>query len=70
MPSSKKKRHYGGGEVMDEWLMNQVVKYVKHDKLGSLARDLQVDKSMYANIAGHEDRIFQVSHRNASGKFT
>ena len=67
----KKKRHYGGGDVVDEWLMNQVAKYVNHDKLGSFARDLEVDKSVYANIAGREDRIFEVSDDfHVSGKFT
>ena len=67
MASSKKKRQYGCGDVADEWLINQIAKYVNHEKLGSLARDLEVDKSVYANITEPQDRIFEVSHQDMSG---
>ena len=52
---------YGGGDVVDKWLMNRVVRHASHDELGSLARDLRIDKSVYENITAPNDRVFEVS---------
>ena len=60
---------YGGGDVVDEWLMNKVVRHVSHDELGSLARHLRIDKSVYANISAPNDRIFEVSNQQVSSLY-
>ena len=66
--ASARKGQYGGGDVVDKYLMNQVMKYVKLDELGSLARDLGVDESVYETIAAPKDRIFKVRSQNTSKK--
>ena len=40
--ASAKNGQYGGGDVVDERLMNQVMKHVKYDELGSLARQWRI----------------------------
>ena len=64
--ASAKKGRYGGGDVVDERLMNQVMKHVKDDELGSLARDIGVQKSTYESIVVEKERIFAVSSQNMS----
>ena len=48
---------------MDEWLLNQVVKHVNHDEIGSFARDLGVPESVYSNITKEKDKTFKVMSR-------
>ena len=39
-PSKKIKYEYGESDLVDEALLHQVAKYVKHDRLGDLAKHL------------------------------
>ena len=57
---------YGGGDVVDEWLMNKVVRHVNRDELGSFARHLRIDRSVYANITAPNDKIFEVSNQDVN----
>ena len=62
MASDPKKRKYRYCETskVDAHLLNQVTKHVKPDELGSLARDLDIDESVYSNITVAKDRIYKV----------
>ena len=64
--ASAKMGQYGGGDVVDDYLMNQVVKHVNYDELGTLARDIGVRKSTYESITAKKERIFAVSSQNMS----
>ena len=55
-----KKEKYGGDKKVDEWLLNQVVKHVNHDEIGSFARDLEVPESVYSSITKDKDKAFKV----------
>ena len=57
---------YDHGNEVDERLMNQVVKYVNYDELGSLARDIRVQNYAYESVSAKKDRIFAVSSQNMS----
>ena len=57
---SKKTKMYKGDDKVDEWLLNQVVKYVNHDELDSLARDLKVKESVYSNTSHDKVEKFKV----------
>ena len=57
---------YGGGDVVDERLMNKVKKYVNKDKLGPFATDLDVDESVYINETSRKKKIFKVRAFNSS----
>ena len=59
----KVKYRYCETDKVDVYLLNQVTKHVNHDELGSLARDLDVEETVYSNIAGPKDRIYKVSNR-------
>ena len=56
----KKAKKYTGDDKVDEWLINQVVKHVNHDEIGSFARDLFVEESVYNNIIKDKDKTFKV----------
>ena len=60
MATEGKKPKYGGESKVDEWLLNQVVKHVNHDEIGSLARDLEVPESVYSSITKDKDKAFKV----------
>ena len=49
---------------MDEYLLNQVSKWVLYDRLGLLARDLGITQAEFTRIGGAkvqpEEQIFQV----------
>ena len=56
----KKPQKYKGNDKVNEWLLNQVIKHVNHEKIGSLARDLEVEESVYSNVTKDDDRTFKV----------
>ena len=56
----KKPKKYTGDDRVDEWLLNQVVKHVNHDEIGSFARDLEMEESVYINITKDKDKTFKV----------
>ena len=56
----KKGKKYTADHKVDEWLLNQVVKHVNHGKVGSLARDLFVEESVYFNITQDMEKTFKV----------
>ena len=60
MATGGKKPKYGGDKKVDEWLLNQVVKHVNHDEIGSFARDLEVPESVYSSITKEKDKTFKV----------
>ena len=64
-PSLRKKRSYGGQDPVDPFLLNQVAKHVKYDKLGSMSRDLGVSDTEYMkitaqNVFTQNDQIYKV----------
>ena len=61
MATGGNKAKYAGEDRVDEWLLNQVVKHVDHDKIGFFARDLEVPESVYSGIPGDKDKTFKVS---------
>ena len=54
MATGGKKPKYDGDKKVDEWLLNQVVKHVNHDEIGSFARDLEVPESVYSRHSRYE----------------
>ena len=62
MASDPKKRKYRYCETskVNAYLLNQVTKHVKPDELGSLARDLDIEETVYSNITVAKDRIYKV----------
>ena len=60
MATGGKKPKYGEEARVDEWLLNQVVKHVNHDEIGSFAAELRVEESVYSNIPGTKDKTFKV----------
>ena len=60
MATGGKKPKYTGDKKVDEWLLNQVVKHVNHDEIGSFARDLEVPESVYSSITKEKDKTFKV----------
>ena len=68
MASVRKKGRYGshGDDMLDEFLLNQVAKFVKYGQLGPLSRDLGVSQVDYEKITApntfpQNDQIFKVS---------
>ena len=59
------KRLHKEHDKVDEYLLNQVSKWVLYDRLGLLARDLGITKAEFTRIHGAktqpEEQIFQVS---------
>ena len=62
MSNADEDRKYTRYDKVDEWLLNQVAKHVDHDKIGSLARELVVEESVYSNISETEDKAFKVRY--------
>ena len=60
MATGGKKPKYDGDTKVDEWLLNQVVKHVNHDEIGSFAAELRVEGSVYSNIPGTKDKALKV----------
>ena len=60
MATGGKKPNNTGDHKVTEWLLNQVVKHVNHDEIGSFARDLEVPESVYSSIAKEKDKTFKV----------
>ena len=61
----RKKRSYGGQDSVDQFLLNQVAKHVKYDKLGTMSRDLAVSDTEYTrittpNVFSQNDQIYKV----------
>ena len=54
------KFRYSETDKVDTYLLNQVTKHVNHEELGSLARDLDVEDTVYSSIAVPKDRIYKV----------
>ena len=66
MASVRKKGRYEEHDLLDEFLLNQVAKYVDYSKLLSLAKDLGVSQTEYNRITAPDnkaihERIYQVS---------
>ena len=62
--SVRKKGKYNGEDQVDTYLLNQIAKHMKFEKLGTLARDLNIDNSVYNHIENQEDKIWEVSINN------
>ena len=50
MASVRKKGHYEAHDLLDEFLLNQVAKYVKYLQLNTFARDLGIRQEDYDRI--------------------
>ena len=55
-----------GDDKLDEFLLNQVAKFVKYGQLGPLSRDLRISQTDYEKITApntfpQNDQIFRVS---------
>ena len=61
--SVRKKGKYQGDDPVDTYLLNQIAKHIKFEKLGTLARDLNIDKSVYNHIENQDDKIWEVSYQ-------
>ena len=66
MASVRKKGRYSGDDMLDEFLLNQVTKFIKYGQLGPLSRDLGVSQVDYEKITApntfpQNDQIFKVS---------
>ena len=59
--SVRKKKKYNGEDHVDTYLLNQIAKHVKHEELGTLARDLTIEETTYSKKAAPKDQIWQVS---------
>ena len=51
---------YESDDKVDDWLLNQIVKHVNHGEIGSFARDLRIEESVYSNIPGDKNKTFKV----------
>ena len=60
MASKGKKEKYTGDDKVDAWLLNQIVKHFNHDEIRSLARDLEVEESVYSSITKDKEKTFKV----------
>ena len=59
-------RVYEGDDEVDDYLLNQISKFVLFDKLGRLARDLRLNQAEYSRISAipnkpPEEQIFEAS---------
>ena len=66
--SVQKRGRFGchGDDTFDEFLLNQVAKFVKYGQLGPLSRDLRISHTHYEKITApntfpQNDQIFRVS---------
>ena len=64
----KKGKKYSADAKVDEWLLNQIVKYFNHDKIGSFARDLEVEESVYSSVTKDDDKTFKVNLKRNTRK--
>ena len=57
-------RHYEEDDQVDDYLLNQVSKWILYHRLGSLARDLGLSHAHYSRIAipseDPKEQIFKV----------
>ena len=64
MASTAEKRMYEEADFVDEYLLNQVSKWILYHRLGALARDLEISQAEFSRIATPsstpEEQIFQV----------
>ena len=72
MASVRKKGRYSGDDTLDEFLLNQVAKFVKYGQLGPLSRDLRISQMDYEKITApnylqQNDQIFKVSNSLSIG---
>ena len=61
MAGVRKKGKYNASDKVDEWLLNQIVKRVKIEEIGSLARDLRISPEVYRSLEAPRDKIFEVN---------
>ena len=61
--SVRKKGKYNGDDRVDTYLLNQIAKHLNYGRLGTLARDLNINKSVYSHIENPEDKIWEVSRK-------
>ena len=66
MASVRKKGLYEGDDRVEEFLVNQVAKFIRYEKLGLFAKDLKVKEReleiiMAPNYLNAHDRIGKVS---------
>ena len=59
--SVRKKGKYKGDDLVDKYLLNQIVKHFKYEELGTLARDLNIEQNFNTNIPSRKDQIWEVS---------
>ena len=62
----RKKKRYKDDDMVDEYLVNQVAKFVRYEKLGLFAKDLKIKERdleiiMAPNYLNPHDRIAKVS---------
>ena len=64
MASGGARRLYEEDDKLDEYLLNQVSKWVLYHRLPSLARDLGISQAQFTRIVGRksqpEEQIFEV----------
>ena len=62
--SVRKKHKYCGTDLLDSYLLNQIAKHVRHERLGMLARDLNIEETVYIHTTNQYDTIWKVSKIN------
>ena len=60
-----KKRKYCGTDLLDSYLLNQIAKHMRHERLGMLARDLNIEKTVYIHTTNQYDALWEVSETYA-----
>ena len=71
MASLRKKGRYEAHDLLDEFLLNQVAKYVKYLQLNTFARDLGIRQEDYDRITApntftQDRQILEVSNISVS----
>ena len=63
--SVRKKHKYCGTDLLDSYLLNQIVKHVRHERLGILARDLNIEDTVYIHTTNQYDAVWKVGKINS-----
>ena len=65
MATTVERNFYEEGDPVDEYLLNQVSKFILYDHLGALARDLGISQAEFSRIAvatsQPEEQTFKVN---------
>ena len=68
-PTARKKDKYGADDMVDEYLLNQVVAHIRYNELGSLATSLNVSYMNGGRLPTNE-HVFRVGYINSNISIT